>query len=128
MTDQKLKEAAENHALNAELTIEELAILSPLDFSGKIRGLEKKAFIAGVQWQAEQMSDEVSKLQSQVKELQASLKSAVEELQKINKMVGACPFSNQDKWGDILESVWKISKNIPSQLKSKHPDMFKGEE
>jgi hypothetical protein len=96
MTDQKLNKAALEYA--------------PIEY---VKGIDigtssRYGFLAGVQWQAEQM-----------KELQASLKSAVDALSDLYKIANGLHW-NKDALLErqILESL--------SQLKAKHPEMFKG--
>lgn len=50
-------------------------------------------------------------------EAQAQAKVLVESLDKIHKRVSSTPFSNGDKWGDLLETVYQISGKTLEQYR-----------
>jgi hypothetical protein len=122
MTDQKLKEIMEASGTyaNQEIVSAANCCAHCYDLAKTIytdpKGYGQRSFVAGTQWQAEQM-----------KELQASLKSAVDALESAKAAIAVFGVTAYGQYNPRCSSLLTVKQAL-KDLKAKHPDMFKGEE
>lgn len=63
------------------------------------------------------LADKIDKeIGTALQEAERKLEVALKDLSKINKIVGAIPFSDQDKWGSVLETVYGIASKYREAL------------
>jgi chromosome segregation ATPase len=64
---------------------------------------------------------------NKIQNLTASLKSAVDALQRASENIGdLCIYPEKRKWEHETKEI-NLARQTIKELKSKHPDMFKGE-
>ena len=73
------------------------------------------------------LREENKKLRSEVEDqykigmqIQGRLEIAVSALEKLNERVGSCAFSNTDLWGNVMEFVYRSTREALKQIKGKN--------